>query len=90
MAHQTIDEEVICDLGDISAISGQVMAKMKPTCNILNFARAEIVDTNALLKKYSSGHKGAPRLSSHESRVASRESRVASRESRVASSNDRV
>jgi D-3-phosphoglycerate dehydrogenase len=40
------------------AIDAEVMANMKPTCAILNFARAEIVDTAALLAKYNSGHTG--------------------------------
>lgn len=40
------------------AINAEVMAKMKPGCSILNFARAEIVDTDALLAKYTAGHKG--------------------------------
>jgi len=40
------------------AINAEVMANMKPTCGILNFARAEIVDTAALIEKYSNGHKG--------------------------------
>merc|ERR1719198_1906787 len=31
---------------------------MKPTCSILNFARGEIVDGDALLKMYQKGHTG--------------------------------
>ncbi len=40
------------------AISAEVLAKMKPTCHMLNFARGEIVDGEALIKLYENGHKG--------------------------------
>lgn len=40
------------------AISAAVLAKMKPTCHLLNFARGEIVDGQALLQLYENGHKG--------------------------------
>ena len=40
------------------AISADVLAKMKPTTHLLNFARAEIVDGDALLRLYQNGHKG--------------------------------
>jgi len=40
------------------AISAEVLAKMKPTCHMLNFARGEIVDGEALVKLYQNGHKG--------------------------------
>jgi len=39
-------------------ISEEVLAQMKPTCSILNFARGEIVDGDALLKMYQKGHTG--------------------------------
>jgi D-3-phosphoglycerate dehydrogenase len=40
------------------AINASVLSAMKPGCNILNMARAEIVDGEALLKMYEQGHKG--------------------------------
>jgi len=40
------------------AISAEILAKMKPTCHMLNFARGEIVDGDALVKLYENGHKG--------------------------------
>jgi len=40
------------------AISAEVLSKMKPTCHMLNFARGEIVDGEALVKLYDNGHKG--------------------------------
>jgi D-3-phosphoglycerate dehydrogenase len=40
------------------AISASVLSAMKPGCNILNMARGEIVDGDALLKLYEKGHKG--------------------------------
>jgi len=40
------------------AVSAEVLSKMKPTCHILNFARAEIVDGEALVNLYANGHKG--------------------------------
>jgi len=39
-------------------ISEEVMSVMKPNCSIVNFARGEIVDGEALLKKFNNGHKG--------------------------------
>jgi D-3-phosphoglycerate dehydrogenase len=40
------------------AISAEVLSKMKPTTNILNMARGEIVDGEALIRMYDNGHKG--------------------------------
>lgn len=40
------------------AINADVLAKMKPTTHILNMARGEIVDGNALLRMYENGHRG--------------------------------
>jgi len=40
------------------AINADVLAKMKPTTNILNMARGEIVDGEALIRMYDNGHKG--------------------------------
>merc|ERR1719182_213125 len=40
------------------AISAEVLSKMKPTTNILNMARGEIVDGEALMRMYDNGHKG--------------------------------
>ena len=39
-------------------ISEAVLAHMKPSCHILNFARAEIVDGPALKRLYAKGHAG--------------------------------
>ena len=39
-------------------ISEAVLAQMKPSCHILNFARAEIVDGPALKRLYAKGHAG--------------------------------
>lgn len=39
-------------------ISDEVLSVMKPTCSIVNFARGEIVDGAALLKRFEAGHKG--------------------------------
>merc|ERR1719183_512593 len=40
------------------AISAEVLSKMKPTTHILNMARGEIVDGEALIRMYDNGHKG--------------------------------
>jgi len=40
------------------AVSEAVLQKMKPTCHILNMARGEIVDGNALQRLYKAGHFG--------------------------------
>merc|ERR1719331_1758354 len=40
------------------AISAEVLSKMKPTTNILNMARGEIVDGEALIRMFDNGHKG--------------------------------
>ena len=40
------------------AINAEVLSKMKPTTNILNMARGEIVDGEALIRMYDNGHKG--------------------------------
>ena len=40
------------------AISESVLAQMKPTCSIVNMARAEIVDGAALQRLYTKGHVG--------------------------------
>jgi D-3-phosphoglycerate dehydrogenase len=39
-------------------INGSVLSEMKPSCHILNMARGEIVDGEALLDIYKKGHKG--------------------------------
>ena len=39
-------------------ISEAVLAQMKPSCHILNFARGEIVDGPALKRLYAKGHAG--------------------------------
>jgi hypothetical protein len=40
------------------AISAEVLSKMKPTTHILNMARGEIVDGEALIRMYDNGHNG--------------------------------
>ena len=40
------------------AINAEVLSKMKPTTSILNMARGEIVDGEALIRMYDNGHKG--------------------------------
>jgi len=40
------------------AINEDVLSKAKPNCHILNMARGEIVDGNALLRLYKAGHSG--------------------------------
>ena len=40
------------------AINAEVLSKMKPTTHILNCARGEIVDGEALMRMYDNGHKG--------------------------------
>merc|ERR1719253_1919429 len=40
------------------AINAEVLSKMKPGCNILNMARGEIVDGEALIRMHDNGHKG--------------------------------
>merc|ERR1719460_2153716 len=40
------------------AINAEFLSKMKPTTNILNMARGEIVDGEALIRMYDNGHKG--------------------------------
>jgi D-3-phosphoglycerate dehydrogenase len=40
------------------AISESVLSQMKPTCSMINMARAEIVDGGALKKLYAKGHMG--------------------------------
>ena len=40
------------------AINADVLGKMKPGCHILNMARGEIVDGDALKALYKSGHTG--------------------------------
>mmetsp|Transcript_8433 Transcript_8433/g.14215 ORF Transcript_8433/g.14215 Transcript_8433/m.14215 type:complete len:490 (+) Transcript_8433:45-1514(+) len=40
------------------AINGAVLAKMKPGCHVLNMARGEIVDGEALRTTYDAGHTG--------------------------------
>jgi len=40
------------------AINESVLSKAKPTCHILNMARGEIVDGNALQRIYKNGHSG--------------------------------
>ena len=39
-------------------VNSDVLARMKPGCHILNFARGEIVDGQALRHRYENGHKG--------------------------------
>ena len=36
----------------------QVLSKMKPTCSMINCARGEIVDGEALIRLYDNGHQG--------------------------------
>merc|ERR1712094_133935 len=38
--------------------NAEVLSKMKPTTHILNCARGEIVDGEALIRMYDNGHKG--------------------------------
>merc|ERR1719238_2503110 len=40
------------------AINADVLSKMKPTTHMLNMARGEIVDGEALIRCYDNGHKG--------------------------------
>jgi len=40
------------------AVNAEVLSKMKPGANILNMARGEIVDGEALIRMYDNGHKG--------------------------------
>jgi len=40
------------------ALNEEVLSHMKPTCHILNFARAEIIDGTALQRMYKAGHVG--------------------------------
>merc|ERR1719182_6360 len=40
------------------AINAEVLSKMKPTTNVLNMARGEIVDGEALIRMYDNGHQG--------------------------------
>ena len=40
------------------AINAEVLSKMKPGTHILNMARGEIVDGEALIRMYDNGHKG--------------------------------
>lgn len=40
------------------AINESVLSQMKPGCNILNMARGEIVDGDALKRAYANGHTG--------------------------------
>ena len=38
------------------AIDAEVLSRMKHTCHVLNFSRAEIVDGAALRRIYDAGH----------------------------------
>lgn len=39
-------------------LNQETLQLLKPTCNILNFSRAELVDSDAMRSLYNSGHRG--------------------------------